>query len=169
MTLWKEWKYCSCLNPCFKTCTELFTSEEADDLDTKCLDYSRCNLKEVPSAVFSAERTLEELILDSNSVRDLPRVLFHCTGLRKLSLADNEIETLPVAISSLVYLKHLDISRNSLLIIPESIKCCKCLTFLDCSVNPLKRLPDALTQLVNLNELYLNDTLLDFLPANFGR
>lgn len=31
------------------------------------------------------------------------------------------------------------------------------------------RLPDGFTSLVNLSELYLNDTFLDFLPASFGR
>lgn len=163
------WKSCYCLGPCFKSCTTIFTSSSDHELETKVLDFSHSNLSEVPNDVFILERSLEELILDSNSIRDLPRTLFHCTGLRKLSISDNEIETIPSAISSLVYLKHLDISRNSLLSIPENIKCLKCLTFLDCSVNPLKKLPDALTQLVNLQYIYLNDTLLDYLPANFGR
>ncbi|XP_074597324.1 leucine rich repeat containing protein 7 lap1 [Brevipalpus obovatus] len=163
------WKSCYCLGPCFKSCTTIFTSSSDHELETKVLDFSHSNLSELPNDVFILERSLEELILDSNSIRDLPRTLFHCTGLRKLSLSDNEIETIPSAISSLVYLKHLDISRNSLLSIPENIKCLKCLTFLDCSVNPLKKLPDALTQLVNLQYIYLNDTLLDYLPANFGR
>lgn len=40
----------------------------------------------------------------------------------------------------------------------------------DASINPLgPRLPDALTQLINLQELYLNDAFLEYLPANFGK
>lgn len=30
-------------------------------------------------------------------------------------------------------------------------------------------MPESLTSLVNLHELYLNDTYIEFLPANFGR
>ncbi len=36
-------------------------------------------------------------------------------------------------------------------------------------MNSLERLPDAITSLITLQELYLNDTFLEFLPANFGR
>ncbi|XP_015784394.1 erbin [Tetranychus urticae] len=172
MTSWKDWKHCSCLRPCFVYCLKpCFSSlgEEYGFKDCKHLDFSHCNLKEVPDEVFSLERTLEELLLDVNSIRDLPRVVFHCTGLKKLSISDNEIETLPNAISSLVYLEYLNLSRNSLLVIPDGIKCCKCLIVLDCSVNPLGKVPDSLTQLINLQELYLNDTFLEYLPANFGR
>ena len=32
-----------------------------------------------------------------------------------------------------------------------------------------RRLCEGLTMLINLKELYLNDTLLEFLPGNFGR
>lgn len=40
----------------------------------------------------------------------------------------------------------------------------------EASINPLgPRLPDALTQLINLQELYLNDAFLEYLPANFGK
>lgn len=38
------------------------------------LDYSHCSLEEVPSTVFNHERTLESVKLDSNQIRDLPRV-----------------------------------------------------------------------------------------------
>jgi len=123
----------------------------------------------VPDEIFHVERTLEELILDSNVIKDLPRNIFHCTGLKKLSLADNDIQTLPAAISSLVNLEELNLSRNGIPKIPDSIKCCKCLKLIDCSVNPLCKLPDGLTQLINLTELNLNDTFLEYLPANFGR
>lgn len=46
---------------------------------------------------------------------------------------------------------------------------CKSLTYLDLSVNNLEKIPDAITSLLGLEELYLNDTFLEFLPANFGR
>ena len=36
-------------------------------------------------------------------------------------------------------------------------------------MNPISKLPESFTQLVSLEELYLNDTLLEFLPANLGR
>ena len=33
----------------------------------------------------------------------------------------------------------------------------------------MEKVPDSLTSLINLQELYLNDTYIEFLPANFGR
>lgn len=36
-------------------------------------------------------------------------------------------------------------------------------------MNPLKQFPEPVTQLISLEELYLNDTSLDYLPANIGR
>ena len=42
--------------------------------DVKSLDYSHYCLDDVPSNVFSHERTLEHLSLDANQIRDLPRV-----------------------------------------------------------------------------------------------
>jgi len=44
------------------------------DDDAISLDYRHSNLSDVPSDVFTHERTLEELHLDSNHIRDLPRV-----------------------------------------------------------------------------------------------
>ena len=47
---------------------------EDDEDDASSLDYRHSSLSSVPSDVFAHERTLEELFLDSNQIRDLPRV-----------------------------------------------------------------------------------------------
>ncbi|XP_077680033.1 leucine-rich repeat-containing protein 7 isoform X3 [Eretmochelys imbricata] len=133
------------------------------------LDYSHCSLQQVPKEVFNLERTLEELYLDANQIEDLPKQLFNCQALRKLSIPDNDLSSLPTTIASLVNLKELDISKNGIQDFPETIKCCKCLTIIEASVNPISKLPDGFTQLLNLTQLYLNDAFLEFLPANFGR
>ncbi|XP_070220630.1 leucine-rich repeat-containing protein 7 isoform X3 [Bos mutus] len=133
------------------------------------LDYSHCSLQQVPKEVFNFERTLEELYLDANQIEELPKQLFNCQALKKLSIPDNDLSNLPTTIASLVNLKELDISKNGVQEFPENIKCCKCLTIIEASVNPISKLPDGFTQLLNLTQLYLNDAFLEFLPANFGR
>ncbi|XP_074640246.1 uncharacterized protein LOC141898302 [Tubulanus polymorphus] len=133
------------------------------------LDFRHCSLATVPSEVFSWERTLEELYVDANEIRDLPRELFHCHGIRKFSVSDNDLQTIPPAIASLINLEELDISKNGIVELPENIKGCKRLSIVEASVNPLGRLPDGFTQLLNLTQLFLNDTFLDYLPGNFGR
>nr|CAD7426841.1 unnamed protein product [Timema monikensis] len=203
-------------------CWKCFDCFRAHVEDVQLLDYQHCMLNDVPVEVFTYERTLEELYLQSNRIRDLPRPLFHCHGLKTLSLSDNDILNLPPAIASLINLRRLDLSKNDLDVqnmwaqcsdgvsniggpyirvaariqhesptamcvllpaltmhilimlvalcgIPDNIKCCKQLFWIDVSVNPLEKLPEGFTQLINLEELYLNDTYLDFLPANFGR
>ena len=89
------------------------------------LDYRHCSLDDVPNEIFAYERTLEILRLDCNNIRDLPRPLFHCHGLKDLSLADNELGNVPTAVSSLATLVRLDVSKNVLIDLPETIKQCK--------------------------------------------
>ncbi|XP_072555799.1 leucine-rich repeat-containing protein 7 isoform X4 [Paramormyrops kingsleyae] len=133
------------------------------------LDYSHCSLQQVPKEIFSFERTLEELYLDANQIEELPKQLFNCQALRKLSIPDNDLSNLPTTIASLVNLRELDISKNGIQEFPDNIKCCKCLTVVEASVNPITKLPDGFTQLLNLTQLFLNDAFLEYLPANFGR
>ncbi|XP_056114845.1 leucine-rich repeat-containing protein 7 isoform X10 [Rhinichthys klamathensis goyatoka] len=133
------------------------------------LDYSHCSLQQVPKEIFSFERTLEELYLDANQIEELPKQLFNCQALKKLSMPDNDLSSLPTTIASLVNLKELDISKNGIQEFPDNIKCCKCLSIVEASVNPIAKLPDGFTQLLNLTQLFLNDAFLEYLPANFGR
>uniref|UniRef100_A0A8D3BF61 PDZ domain-containing protein n=1 Tax=Scophthalmus maximus TaxID=52904 RepID=A0A8D3BF61_SCOMX len=133
------------------------------------LDYSHCSLQQVPKEIFSFERTLEELYLDANQIEELPKQLFNCQALKKLSMPDNDLSSLPTTIASLVNLKELDISKNGIQEFPDNIKCCKGLSVVEASVNPITKLPGGFTQLLNLTQLFLNDAFLEYLPANFGR
>ena len=151
----------------FFSCLKCFQKEEEEEITQ--LDYAHHSLNDVPNDVFVYERTLEQLVLDCNNIRDLPRQLFHCEGLKSLSVADNDVHVIPPALSTLTSLTFLNVSKNVLTDIPDTIKQCKQLAILDASVNPLQKIPEGCTQLLSITELYLNDTFLEFLPANFGR
>uniref|UniRef100_A0A671X193 Erbin n=1 Tax=Sparus aurata TaxID=8175 RepID=A0A671X193_SPAAU len=133
------------------------------------LDYSHCSLETVPKEIFSFEKTLQELYLDANQIEELPKQLFNCQLLHRLSMPDNDLTVLPSAIANLVNLRELDVSKNSIQEFPENIKYCKVLAIVEASVNPISKLPEGFTQLLSLTQLYLNDAFLEFLPASFGR
>uniref|UniRef100_A0A3B4XRK6 Erbin n=1 Tax=Seriola lalandi dorsalis TaxID=1841481 RepID=A0A3B4XRK6_SERLL len=133
------------------------------------LDYSHCSLETVPKEIFSFEKTLQELYLDANQIEELPKQLFNCQLLHRLSMPDNDLTVLPAAIANLINLRELDVSKNSIQEFPENIKNCKVLAIVEASVNPISKLPEGFTQLLSLTQLYLNDAFLEFLPASFGR
>uniref|UniRef100_A0A3B3T4T8 Leucine rich repeat containing 1 n=1 Tax=Paramormyrops kingsleyae TaxID=1676925 RepID=A0A3B3T4T8_9TELE len=121
------------------------------------VDKRHCSLLYVPDEIYRYSRSLEELLLDANQLRDLPKQFFQLVKLRKLGLSDNEIQRLPPEIANFMQLVDLDISRNDILEIPESISFCKALQVADFSGNPLTRLPDSFPELRNLTCLSLND------------
>ncbi|XP_062335088.1 protein scribble homolog isoform X4 [Osmerus eperlanus] len=132
------------------------------------VDKRHCSLKAVPDEIFRYSRSLEELLLDANQLKDLPKPFFRLLNLRKLGLSDNEIQRLPPEVANFMQLVELDISRNDIPEIPESIKFCKALEIADFSGNPLSRLPDGFTQLRALAHLALNDVSLLALPNDIG-
>ncbi|XP_078353432.1 uncharacterized protein LOC144638124 isoform X2 [Oculina patagonica] len=146
-----------------------FSVECEGNGDMAVLDLRHCNLSSVPTDVFKAEPNLEEIYLDANQIRELPRALFGLQSLHILGLSDNELTVLPSAVSNLTNLREVDISKNGIIDLPESVKNCKCLEQFEASVNPIGKIPDGFTQLLNLTHVYLNDAFLDRLPSNFGR
>ncbi|XP_077560305.1 uncharacterized protein LOC144175102 isoform X3 [Haemaphysalis longicornis] len=132
------------------------------------IDKRHSNLFSVPDDVLRYARTLEELLLDANHIRDLPRGLFRLTKLRRLSVNDNEISQLPSDIANLMNLVDLDVSKNDVQEIPENIKYLKSLQSADFSSNPLSKLPAGFVQLRSLTVLGLNDVSLTQLPHDFG-
>ncbi|XP_047423952.1 protein scribble homolog isoform X4 [Mugil cephalus] len=132
------------------------------------VDKRHCNLQTIPDEIFRYSRSLEELLLDANQLKELPKPFFRLLNLRKLGLSDNEIQRLPPEVANFMQLVELDISRNDIPEIPESIKFCRALEIADFSGNPLSRLPDGFTQLRTLAHLALNDVSLQTLPSDIG-
>ncbi|XP_053367889.1 protein scribble homolog isoform X29 [Clarias gariepinus] len=132
------------------------------------VDKRHCSLHAVPDEIYRYTRSLEELLLDANQLRELPKPFFRLLNLRKLGLSDNEIQRLPPEVANFMQLVELDISRNDIPEIPETIKFCKALEIADFSGNPLSRLPDGFTQLRALAHLALNDVSLQSLPNDIG-
>ncbi|XP_006830810.1 PREDICTED: protein scribble homolog [Chrysochloris asiatica] len=132
------------------------------------VDRRHCSLQAVPEEIYRYSRSLEELLLDANQLRELPKPFFRLLNLRKLGLSDNEIQRLPPEVANFMQLVELDVSRNDITEIPESIKFCKALEIADFSGNPLSRLPDGFTQLRSLAHLALNDVSLQSLPGDVG-
>ncbi|XP_062850048.1 protein scribble homolog isoform X14 [Trichomycterus rosablanca] len=132
------------------------------------VDKRHCSLHAVPDEIYRYSRSLEELLLDANQLRELPKPFFRLLNLRKLGLSDNEIQRLPPEVANFMQLVELDISRNDIPEIPDSIKFCKALEIADFSGNPLSRLPDGFTQLRALAHLALNDVSLQSLPNDIG-
>ena len=136
----------------------------------KCMSFAKCNrhveaidkrhqnLTSFPDDVIRYYRTLEELLLDSNQLHDLPKVNFNyyhknlkfkkkicfkkgfykLTQLRKLDISDNEIEKLSPEIGNFTNLIEFCCNRNDIQEIPDSIKYCKNIQVLDLSNNPLQ-------------------------------
>ncbi|XP_016135498.1 protein scribble homolog [Sinocyclocheilus grahami] len=132
------------------------------------VDKRHCSLTAVPDEIYRYNRSLEELLLDANQLRELSKPFFRLHNLRKLGLSDNEIQKLPPDVANFTQLVELDISRNDISEIPENIKFCQALEIADFSGNPLSRLPDGFTQLRGLAHLSLNDVSLQSLPNDIG-
>ncbi|XP_042875532.1 protein lap4-like isoform X13 [Penaeus japonicus] len=132
------------------------------------VDKRHCSLGSVPDDIMRYARSLEEVLLDANHIRDLPKNFFRLHKLRRLGLSDNEISRLPPDIQNFENLVELDVSRNDIPDIPDNIKNLKALQVADFSSNPIPRLPGGFTQLKNLTVLGLNDMSLTNLPYDFG-
>ena len=76
------------------------------------IDKRHCSLAAVPEEIYRYSRSLEELLLDANQLRELPKPFFQLVKLRKLGLSDNEIQRLPPEIANFMQLVELDLSRN---------------------------------------------------------
>ena len=74
-----------CIPPFLKGCNR----------QVEYVDKRHCTLSTVPEDIMRYARSLEELLLDANHIRDLPKNFFRLNRLRKLGLSDNEIQRLP--------------------------------------------------------------------------
>uniref|UniRef100_A0A8C2CZT0 Protein scribble homolog n=1 Tax=Cyprinus carpio TaxID=7962 RepID=A0A8C2CZT0_CYPCA len=131
------------------------------------VDKRHCSLTAVPDEIYRYSRSLEELLLDANQLRELPKPFFRLHNLRKLGLSDNEIQKLPPDVANFTQLVELDISRNEIFthtscVLPDGFTQLRGLAHL--SLND----PDTLGALPNLRELWLDRNQLSSLPPELG-
>ncbi|KAM3728313.1 Protein lap1 [Dirofilaria immitis] len=147
------------------SCLPFFACNRQVDM----LDRRQCNLQSIPHDIDRNARTLEEMYLDCNHIKDLDKPLFRCRKLKILSLSENEVIRLPSDIAYLTYLEELNLKGNDVSDLPEEIKNCTQLKILDLSSNPITRLPPTITQLTSMTSLGLNDISLTQMPHDIGQ
>ncbi|KAL7992079.1 hypothetical protein Chor_016335 [Crotalus horridus] len=109
---------------------------------------------------------LKKLILSKNAITDFPVEIRNLIHLEKLELNQNQIRTIPEGIfSSLPKLKHLRLNNNCLDSLPKDLSSCRdFLQYLNLSTNLFQAIPHVILELKNLQEFYVQNNLLRYLP-----
>ncbi|KAG9472544.1 hypothetical protein GDO78_018831 [Eleutherodactylus coqui] len=158
------------------------------------LDISKCEISEVPDAVFATCRvlqkkvlilhsnylsqllpkschildlaTLKVLDLHDNQITSLPPDIGQLKSLRVLNVERNVLRSLPDSIGDLVQLQTLNVNGNKLKLLPPTIGGLRCLRTLNISENRLSELPPALANVHTLETLTLDALRMVFPPAS---
>ncbi|KAK7095159.1 E3 ubiquitin-protein ligase LRSAM1-like [Littorina saxatilis] len=134
-------------------------------------DMSECELREVPSGVFSICKVLqkEALFLNGNWLTSLGKGdIADIRNLRVLDLHGNELKTLPDNIGCLERLQILNLEGNKLKKLPDSIGNFRNLQTLNVKSNRLKELPESICDLQMLRLLDVSDNEITELPRRLA-
>lgn len=107
--------------------------------------------------------SLNEIVLDGNSLGQLPRAVAKLNQIRRLVITNDETLDLEVElgkITGLDSLKELGLSVNSISDLPDNIGDLSKLEVLDLRDNNLADLPEGMANLKNLDSLYLEENIL---------
>lgn len=109
------------------------------------------------------------LILEDNSLEQLPIAIGLLTNLFRLTLTSNRLQYLPASISELTQLKELFINKNRFVSLPNHLCKLAGLRVLNVSSNPLTSLPSDISLFTNLEDLDIqNIPELTQLPSTMG-
>ena len=124
---------------------------------------------EIAQRLISAvRRSLEELHLRFNKIKELPGNMCHLREMRKLDLRDNELVMIPgPAIERWVQLEELFMSNNKLasLVLPPALRGCIKLKHLELRENVLEHVPVEIGSLCNLERLNLSKNKITSVPG----
>ncbi len=156
----------------------------------KKLDLSHNKISTIRIGANSLE-SLEELLLNSNQILEIPkdltalpclevldlgnnkistirqRVLFPLS-LRDLNLSKNQIITIPRKLEGFSDLKSLDLSENRISVIPERLKDLRSLRILNVAYNEIVAVPRRIEGLYNLEDLVIDGNKVGTLPETWG-
>ncbi|MCB9189988.1 MAG: leucine-rich repeat domain-containing protein [Flavobacteriales bacterium] len=111
------------------------------------------------------------ILLNSQSIDEIPSSLFTYRSVEKLGLGDNFITTLPDGFKDLIHLKQLDLSNNKNIDLKQSLTVladCK-LTDLNLSECNLAYVPFEIGKIKTLAHLDLSNNFIIDVPLYFGK
>jgi ankyrin repeat protein len=120
----------------------------------KVLDLRKNAIEELLPDI-SHMRSLEDLLLDQNRLREFPSEACSLPLLKTLSLSQNILRHLPAAIGEMRSLHSLSLGDNQLENIPAELGSCSDLHVLYLHHNHFLQLPTSIHKLENLSELAL--------------
>lgn len=82
--------------------------------NTKTLDLSKNNLKEIPPEIFRMAYHVEHLNLSHNRLQTLPSQMDQFRNLKSLDLRDNQIGYIPPILGELLNLENINVDANPL-------------------------------------------------------
>ncbi|XP_049927787.1 leucine-rich repeat-containing protein 1 [Epinephelus moara] len=139
------------------------------------IDKRHCSLLYVPDEIYRYGRSLEELLLDANQLRDLPKSIVYnvfpgCidTAVHVFMVFSETYNHLSLCHFSLSNLVSLELRENLLTFLPESLSMLHRLEELDLGNNELYSLPESIGCLVSLKDLWLDGNQLVEIPSEMG-
>jgi Leucine-rich repeat (LRR) protein len=142
----------------FSVCTSL-----------RIVSASENKLTSTPNFFDGKYSALTQVILNNNSLRALPDIVYPVPPIETLYIHNNELEYLPEAIGLFgPTLKDISLQSNKLTTLPSSIGDLVQLSALYAFRNQLNELPSEIGKLVNLTELDVFGNNLCSLPKEIG-
>ncbi|EDV33570.1 uncharacterized protein Dana_GF21583, isoform A [Drosophila ananassae] len=111
-----------------------------DAKENNNLDLSKCELMQIPDAVYHLMRNtqLQTCDLSGNVLKSvLPKFSIKFSAITDLNLSDNKLSRLPDEFASLTALARLNISHNSFIVLPQVVWKLPSLTNLDAKDNAI--------------------------------
>jgi hypothetical protein len=109
-------------------------------------------------------KSLEELDIGHNELKEFPLPILELLNLKKLELFQNEISELPKDLSRLTKLEELYLGRNKFKAFPDRVLTLKQLEKIELSQNEIAELPKDILKLRQLEVLYLEGNKFQTFP-----
>ncbi|KAH9496169.1 Leucine-rich repeat protein 1 [Bulinus truncatus] len=131
------------------------------------LMVNSCSLKRV-SPLITALKNLRVLDLSDNCVSQLPESFSQLIGLHTLNLSNNKLNVFPPVLCKSdirKHLVHLDMRHNEIQFLPLDMTKFQKLLTLNLGHNQIKHLPESTSFIKTLQNIFLPDNRLEFLPG----
>lgn len=142
----------------------VISNDQNTDSQKKTIIFNKKDLS------YTIPLDIETVILNSNSLKEVPQQISNFKNLIKIELADNKLEVIPSYFNDFKNLKRLNISENKHLNLKESLKNLNQTKIddLDISNCDLLYIPHTISELTSLEKLDASNNYIFELPVLFN-